>query len=397
MVILLQVKNSIANNINNFFVNIGSKLEREINVPSDKKFVHFLPDKRDENFNFTAVDENDIRKIADKLDNKKSCGRSNIIMKSIINILIKPITNIINQMLKTGVLPDKLKVAKVFPLFKKGDPTLLTNYRPISLLPSLSKIFEKVIYQQLYAYFENSNQFFKGQYGFRKGHSTEMASLELADRILSFMDNGDTPIGIFLDLSKAFDTLNNNILLHKLKQYGLSKNSTGLIKNYLENRTQYVNFDNVNSDHQKISTGVPQGSILGPLLFMIYVNDLHNSSKLFQFILFADDTTLLTKKGINNNLINRELCKISIWFKVNKLSLNVPKSKCILFHQPQKKIIEPEIIIDGNKIDCVNNFNFLGLIINKHLNWNNHIDHISLKISRVMFYFYSTTPLYCHI
>ena len=109
------------------------------------------------------------------------------------------------------------------------------------------------------------------------------------------------------------------------------------------------------------------------------MNDLHNSSKLFQFILFADDTTLLTKKGINNNLMNRELCKISIWFKVNKLSLNVPKSKCILFHQPQKKIIEPEIIIDENKIYCINNFNFLGLIINKHLNWNNHINHISLK------------------
>ena len=206
-----------------------------------------------------------------------------------------------------------------------------------------------------------------------------MASLELVDRILSFMDNVDTPIGIFLDLSKAFDTLNHNILLHKLKHYGLSKNSTGLIRNYLENRTHYVNFDNVNSDHQKISTGVPQGSILGPLLFLIYVNDLHNSSKLFQCILFADDTTLLTKKGINNNLINRELCKISIWFKVIKLSLNVPKSKCI-FHQPQKKIIEPEIIIDENKINCVNNFNFLGLIIHKHLNWNNHRSHIIKKI-----------------
>ena len=140
----------------------------EINVPSDKKFSHFLSDKRDENFNFTAVDENDIRKIADKLDNKKSCGIDGIykifIMKSIFNILIKPITIIMNQMLETGVFPDKLKVAKVIPLFKKGDPTLLTNYRPISLLPSLSKIFEKVIYQQLYAFFENSNLFFKGQY-----------------------------------------------------------------------------------------------------------------------------------------------------------------------------------------------------------------------------------------
>ena len=130
--------------------------------------------------------------------------------------------------------PNKLKVAKVIPLFKKGDSTLLTNYRPISLLPSLSKIFEKVIYQQLYAYFENLNLFFKGQYGFRKGHSTEMAYLELVDRILPFMDNGDTPIGIFLDLSKACDTLNHNNFLHKLKHYGLSKNSTGLL--------QYVHF-----------------------------------------------------------------------------------------------------------------------------------------------------------
>ena len=130
-----------------------------------------------------------------------------------------------------------LKLRKLFLFLKKGHPTLLTNYRPISHIPSHSKIFEKVIYQQLYAYFENSNLFYKGRYGFRKGHSTEMASLELVDRILSFMDNGDTPIGIFLDLSKAFDTPNHNILLHKLKHYGLSKNSTGLIKNYLENRT----------------------------------------------------------------------------------------------------------------------------------------------------------------
>ena len=153
------------------------------------------------------------------------------------------------------------------------------------------------------------------------------------------MDSGDTPIGILLDLSKAFDTLNHYILLHKLKYYGLSKNSTGLIKNYPENRTQYVNFNDVTSDHQKIYTGVRQGSILVHYYFcyiwMISTIQV-NCSSLFSLPMIQ--SSLITKKDINNNLINRELCKISIRLKVSKLSLNLLKSKCILFHQPQKKI-----------------------------------------------------------
>ena len=139
---------------------------------------------------------------------------------------------------------------------------MFTNYRPISLLPSISKIFEKVIYKQLYVYFQESELFYNSQYGFRKGHSTELAVLELVDRLIHQMDEGKIPVGIFLDLSKAFDTLDHDILLYKLKYYGISGTPLKLIKHYLTNRTQYVSYDNIISNSLNISTGVPQGSIL---------------------------------------------------------------------------------------------------------------------------------------
>ena len=199
------------------------------------------------------------------------------------------------------------------------------------------------------------------------------------------MDKGEVPVAIFIDLSKAFDTLDHDILLYKLKCYGLTGNSINLLKGYLTNRQQYVHYDNTDSNFLKITTGVPQGSILGPLLFLIYMNDIHKSSNLFHFILFADDTTLITKNAIyNTDSINAELAKLSIWFKVNKLSLNVSKSKFMVFRSARKQTPIPLIQIDNNVIECVENFNFLGLIINKQLKWNDHIDHIVLKISRII-------------
>ena len=142
----------------------------------------------------------------------------------------------INQIFNTGIFPDKLKIAKVVPIFKKGDDTLPNNYRPISLLPVISKVIEKIICNQLSSYFENNKLFYDSQYGFRPNHSTEQATLELTDRIISAMDNNDVPIGIFLDLSKAFDTIDHNILLHKLEHYGIEGIPLQLFKNYLTNR-----------------------------------------------------------------------------------------------------------------------------------------------------------------
>ena len=376
---------SIANNFNFFFTNIGPNLAKEICVPSRNNFKNYLLNQNDNNFTFKLIGEDFVSKLIDDLDSKNSTGcdgLSNTLLKSIKLNLVKPITLIVNQMLTTGIFPDKLKIAKVIPLFKKGDKSIFSNYKPISLLPSISKLFEKVIYQQLYKYFEDSNLFYESQYGSRKGHSTELASLELVNMLLSKMDKGEVPLAIFIDLSKAFDTLDHDILLNKLKCYGLTGNSIILLKYYLTNRQQYVHYDNTDSNFLKMTTGVPQGSTLGSLLFLIYMNDIHKSSNLFHFILFADDTTLITKNVIHNTDV--ELAKLSIWFKVNKLSLNISKSKCIVFRSARKQTPITLIQIDSNVIECVENFNFLGLITNKQLKWNDHIDHIVLKISRII-------------
>ena len=223
--------------------------------------------------------------------------QSTKLLQQIKEPIIESLTITINQSLSTGIFPEKLKVAKVIPIFKKDDPLLIENYRPISILPSISKIFEKVICNQLNDYFDVNKLFHSSQYGFRKQHSTELATMELVDRATQKMDRGEIPFGIFLDLSKAFDTLNHSILLDKFNYYGIKKCSLQLIKNYLANRSQYVEHNGIKSDYSPISTGVPQGSILGPLLFIIYLNDIPLCSKIFKFIICADDTTLFSNLG----------------------------------------------------------------------------------------------------
>ena len=177
---------------------------------------------------------------------------------------------------------------------KKGDQHVLDNYRPISLLPVISKVFEKIVYNQLFKYFTDNNLFYTSQYGFRSLHSTELASLELIDKVFQHLDTGQLPLSVFLDLSKAFDTLNHLILLNKLKFYGLSNTPLKWFESYLYGRQQFVDFDGTASNTAMINTGVPQGSILGPLLFIIYMNDINMASNKFNAILYADDTNLIS-------------------------------------------------------------------------------------------------------
>ena len=272
------------------------------------------------------------------MKSKNSSGKdeiSNKLLKSIKGEISKPLTIIINECLETGIFPDALKVAKVKPLYKKGDNCCFNNYRPISLLPTISKIFERVMFTQLYSYFNNNNLLSEQQYGFRSQHSTELACVKLVDYIIREMDNIKDikiPAAIFLDLSKAFDTLNFDILLHKLKYYGVDGTSLALIKSYLTNRYQYVPFENSDSELLEIVTGIPQGSILGPLFFSVFINDLVNSSNKFQFLMYADDTTIyfnLDEFPRENReiAVNNELEKVNIWLKLKDIQLHSIKKK----------------------------------------------------------------------
>ena len=244
------------------------------------------------------------------------------------------------------------------------------------------------MYSQLVYYFESNKLFYDGQYGFRENYSTELATLHFSDFVIKEMDVGNIPCGIFLDLAKAFDTLDHNILFKKLTFYGLSNNAVKLIESYFCKRRQYVNYNGAVSDTVELTTGVPQGSVLGPLLFLIYVNDISISTDFFKMILFADDTTLMFSLKSNaaycNNLINSELAKLATYFNCNRLSLNVSKSRFMMFHQPQKKNLPNFIFnINGAEILKTETFNFLGLTINSQIKWHDHISNIISKISRI--------------
>ena len=387
----------IANKFNEYFVQIGPKLASNIKTDNRSSIDTYLRRQYFTNFAFNLTNPNEILKLINKLPAKTSTGHDGIsckFLKQIADILAPSISLAINHSLYTGIFPTKLKLARLLPLYKKDNNALFENYRPISLLPAISKIYEKVVFKQLYHYFQSNNYFYKSQYGFREEHSTETACLEFIDRTYLELDRGNTPFALFLDLSKAFDTLDHSILLHKLRHYGISNTPLMWFESYLTDRSQYVDLDGTMSQTLNLTTGVPQGSILGPLLFIIYMNDINVVSDIFDFILYADDTSLssiLQSFSANDNVnilsskINEELEKIYTWLAINKLSLNLKKTKFMIFHYKQKKILPhmvPHIQINNTDIDLVKEFNFLGLTVNEHLDWSSHCQLIANKISR---------------
>ena len=383
---------TIANEFNKFFIEIGPKLSQKIRTPRSKSFRDFLRSPVRKQFNFQKVNQVDVIKAIDTLKPKTSSGQdkiSNKLLKYIKHEVACPLMQIINQTFETGNFPDSLKIAKVTPLFKKNESNMFTNYRPVSVLPSVSKVFERIMHEQIYEHFKKLNLFFRSQYGFRSNHSTEYAALEIVDRIITEMDKNNVPINIYMDLSKAFDTLDHQILLFKLRYYGFANNSFKLLESYLSNRTQYVEMNDVCSDLMEIKCGVPQGSILGPLLFIIYLNDLPSITESLIPIIYADDTTLFATLNTRNirtaqEDINNELKLVSEWLKLNKLSLNIEKTKAMLFHTSQRHIVTPDIFIDGNKIEFVKEFKFLGLVIDENLSFKQHVNFVSKKISKTI-------------
>ena len=387
---------SIANTCNNFFVNVGSDLANRIPDSRISPYKYMKTEIMNSIFLETVSPEELLEVIKglkhsavgyDELDAQH--------IKSSSPIIIQPLLHICNLSFTHGVFPDAMKIAKVSPLFKSGNYMKVNNYRPVSILPVLSKILERLMYNRLMKFVEDFDILYDFQFGFRKCHSTFMALASSVNHIVNALQFGKYSIGVYLDFSKAFDTLNHDILFLKLNHYGIRGIALDWIKSYMVNRKQYVMYNDNSSDIRSITCGVPQGSILGPLLFLLYVNDLPNISDILFTIMFADDTSMFINgndlKAMETQL-NSELKEVSIWLQVNKLSLNVEKSCFVVFKSVKKSDLEVNLCINDKCLSRVNQVKFLGTIIDHKLTWRPHIDYISKKLSKAIAIMYRIKP-----
>ena len=380
----------IANEFNTFFVNVGPKLAGEIEEQREPDCLdERLVQMNKHSIFIGGVNEHEVLKIVNTFKNKKSTDSSNIdmmIVKEIIETIVTPFTYICNLSFQTGIFPNNMKTAKVIPIFKNGDKNQFNNYRPISLLSQFSKILEKLFVERLDSFIDKHHLLTEHQYGFRAKRSTAMAVVELTENISTAINNKEYMVGVFIDLQKAFDTIDHNILFKKLYRYGIRGIALSWLKSYLSNRTQYVNLNGVGSETLPITFGVPQGSVLGPKLFILYINDICDALNDLKCVLFADDTSLYCSGSDLNQLlqvVEDDLKLLKKWFDINKLSLNINKTKFIIFGN--KKVHSPvKLTIDSTEIEQTTHIKFLGVIIDNKLTWKPHIDNVKTKISKII-------------
>lgn len=387
----------VANQYNNFLVNIVPELLDKL----DKKPFTCSISNNIQSMFIKPITITEVKELGRKLKNKYTCGDDDIpisIVKLCLPYIAELICYIINNSFKYGIFPDQLKTALITPIYKKGDCELFENHRPISVLPSFSKIFEMAMCNRLMNFMVQCNQLNKFQHGYIKGRSVETAIFQFTETILKSLENNEILLGVFLDLSKAYDCLNHDFLLIKLERYGIRGNALEWFKSYLSYRQQKVKIVNdgkiTKSSLKKCnSVGIPQGSITGPVLFVIFMNDildiLTESNDTAQITNYADDTNLLISGTSYANLVKNSAAIIQEadeWFAKNELILNVEKTNVILFRTQQLRFDSPNSIqIVNSEVTINENTKFLGVYINEYLKWDTHITYLGKKLNQICY------------
>ena len=383
---------AVAERFNDYFSSIATKIKAQISSRQTFDpggFEQYLHKSTSQSIYLKPTDPTEIQKIVLALKNKSTLDTKIEPLKVATSsqTFLDVLATVINASFTEGIFPKSMKVAKVTPIFKGGSKIDVSNYRPISLLSSFSKIYEKLMHKRVLDFLDKNESLFEHQYGFRPGRSCEHALLNAQSSILHNLGKKKIALLLLLDYSKAFDVIDHQTLLKKLEHYGIRGTALKWFKSYLSDRVQYVSLNGASSTMRPILHGVPQGSILGPLLFVIYINDLPGISKISQFILYADDANIIIT-GSNlqeifekTNVLTKALIN---WVHANGLSLNVKKTCYMIFSRRRldPSQINQNVQIDGTVIERKAETRFLGVIVDEKLSWASHIKAIKMKMSR---------------
>ena len=362
----------------------------------NKSYRDFLSNRLLENFVFDEITIEEVHSAMLDLNPNKANGPNSIparIIRLLGLNLASCLTKIFNISIKTGQHPKILRTAKAIPVHKKGSLLSIKNYRPISLLSNINKLLEKLIHSRLYTFFEKNNVLYNLQFGFRKKHSTNHALIEITENIRKCLDNGEYACGVFVDLQKAFDTVNHNILLNKLEHYGVRGVALNWFRSYLHDRKQFVSILGFDSDIKTVRHGVPQGSVLGPLLFLVYINDLCTAVRYCKIFHFADDTNLLNtdKSPLRiQKQVNSDLKILYDWMLANMISLNKDKTEMVIFHKKGTPRPYIKVKLNGTVIYPARQIKYIGIYIDEHLTFDYHCKLLRGRLGRAVGMLYKT-------
>ena len=404
---LITSSSAVAGKFNDYFSNIADNLKQKgdnTNSHYDDDFAGNMAPAVENSIYLQPAEAGEVHSIIKGLKNKATLDTKVHALKlanmnlDFTTAFAKTITSSLEQ----GIFPQALKLARVVPIHKSDSKTDVSNYRPISLLSTFSKIYEKIMHERVTKFLETNRSLHEHQYGFRSGRSCEHALLTAQNTLTKALSKKQVSLLLLIDFSKAFDMVDHPILLKKLYRYGIRGTAYQWFKSYLQNREQFVSVNGVDSDKAKIKYGVPQGSILGPLLFIIYINDLPNIYNLAKFILYADDANIIvsgnTLQEIESQIM--ELAPLLIhWVTTNGLKLNLKKTNYMIISNNRNDRIR-DVYIGGKKIERVHDAKFLGVIMDDKLSWSKHIQTVRVKMSRyvgIMYRIKSLLPLNARI